>query len=143
MPALINGVIHSWSSISIVVMGRTLVGVTGIKYGHKRSKENVWGAGDVPIARSYGNKEPEPVTLELMQFEIIMIQQAAAGMDITDIPPFDIIVSYAGRNGQGPVTDIIRNCEFTSNTRDWKQGDTKGTFGLELITSNIVYHSAP
>lgn len=139
---MINGVLHSWASIQINVMGRTLVGVTAIKYGSKHNKENIYGAGDNVIGRGYGNKEADPTVLELLQYEIVGLQQAAtsAGLtDIFDIPPFDIIVNYAPVGGQGSVTDIVPNCQFVDNGRDWKQGDTTSKIQMNLINTPIKF----
>ena len=55
-----------------------------------------------------------------------------------DIAPFDIEVSYLPDNGI-VVVDKIRNCQFTENKRDWKEGDMNQQVELELIPSHIEF----
>lgn len=38
------------------------------------------------------------------------------------------------------VHDIIRNCQFKTNKRAWKEGDTNQTVELELVPSHIQWH---
>lgn len=140
-PIFINGVQHAWASISCNLLGRTLTGITAISYGEKRNKENLMGGGDEPIGRGYGNKEYTPPSLEVYQFEAVAMQQASAG-DITNIPPFEIVVSYKATLNSPTVTDIIQNCEFVNNLRDIKQGDTSSKVKLDLISAGIKWHSA-
>ncbi len=139
-PIFINGVQHAWASISVNILGRTLTGITSISYGVKRGKENIYGAGDEPIGRGYGNNEYDNPAIEVYQFEAVGMQQASLG-DITNIPPFEIIVSYKATLNSPTVVDVIQNCEFTNNNRDIGQGATSAKVKLELICAGIKFHS--
>lgn len=140
-PIFINGVQHAWASVSVNVLGRTLTGITSISYGMKRNKENIMAAGDEPIGRGYGNKEYQPVNMEVIQFEAVGLQQASGG-DITNIPPHEIVVAYKATANSPMVVDVIQNHEFLVNNRDIKQGDTSSKVKLEGICAGIKWHSA-
>lgn len=136
----INGVQHAWASVKVNFLGRTLTGITSISFGDKKTKENLYGAGDEPIGRGHGNREYETVAMELYQFEVEALQ-AISGGDITVIPPFEIVVSFKPTIDAAAKTYIIQNCEFTNNKFDLKQGDTKSIIKFDLICAGIKYHS--
>lgn len=138
MTPLINGKRHSWASIRINMLGREITGVNSINYEDTVNKENIYGAGKMPVARGEGNYEAV-CGMELHQYEVVAIQQAAAGLRLQSIPPFDIVVTYIPVGSEQAVTDIIRNVEFTKNIRDYAQGDTSLPVPVELICSHIKW----
>lgn len=133
---LINGKRHSWSNIAVNILGRSVTGITGVKYEDTRKKENHYGAGSNPVHRGLGNKESK-ASITLTKYEVEALQKIAPKGDITMIPAFDIPVIYLPDGSDTLVTDVIRNAEFTSNKRDIKQGDTKIEAEYELIISHI------
>ena len=135
---LINGVRHSWASISINMLGRTVTGVAKIDYDDNQNYENIYGAGTMPVHRGKGNYEAK-ASIELYQYEVVGIQEAAGGR-ITDIDPFDIVVVYKPTGSDALVTDIIRNVQIKTNVRSVDQGATHIKVPLELIVSDIVWH---
>lgn len=136
---LINGVQHSWSSIKINMLGRTLTGISAINYDDDQVKENNFGAGNFPDHRGYGNVTAN-ASITLYQYEVKAIQEAALGLRIQQIPMFDITVSYSNDGGITVETDTIRNVEFKNNIRSVAQGDTKSEVALSLICSHIDWH---
>jgi hypothetical protein len=137
---LINGVQHSWASIILNVLGRNVVGVTGITYGDEREMENHYGAGDEPVSRGTGNKVYSGASIKLYQWEVVAIQQACGG-DLTSIPPFDIPVHYKATANAGAINDVVQNVQFLKNTRDWKQGDKMQEVQLDIIHAGVKWHS--
>ena len=134
---MINGTRHSWASVDLNLLGRTVSGVTAINYGDSQNKENVYGAGKYPVARGKGNYEAT-AALTLLGFEVDAILRAAGpGKRLTDIAPFDIVVTFLPDGQDALVTHVIRNCEFRDNKREISQGDTSVSVSLELITSHI------
>lgn len=136
---LINGIRHSWGSIKINMLGRTVTGITAVSYGEKQEKKNNYGAGNHPTSRGRGRKEPNAkITLEA--YEVNAIQKAVGiGKSILDIEPFDIVVTFLPEGQDGLVTHVIRNCEFLNNDRDLKEGSTAIPVELELIPSHIQW----
>lgn len=134
---LINGVLYGWSSISLNIAGTPTVGVTAINYKTTQTKENKYGASQYPIGRGYGRIEVE-ASVTLMMDVVESIRQASPTGTLTDILPFDIIVTYKRPGSPNLVQHIIKNCEFTEDPIDVKEGDTSIEVALPLIASEIV-----
>lgn len=135
---LINGVRHSWASVKLVLLDRTVTGCSAIKYEDKQEKVNNYGTGIYPVSRGLGKYEAmASITLE--QYEVEAIQaQLPKGKRIQDIAPFDVVVSFVN-DSDALVNHTIRNCEFTNNKRELKSGDAKIETEYELITSHIEW----
>lgn len=137
---LINGIQHSWASVKLNLLGKTASGVLSIEYGDEREMEDHYGEGDEPIMRGQGNKKYPGNAIELFQFEIVALQKAIGG-DITQIPPFEIVVMYKATASAPVVIDVIQNCQFKKNMRSLKSGDTKSSAKLDLQVAGIKWHS--
>ena len=137
---LINGSRHSWVSIKTNMLGRDMSGIVAIDYDDKQEKANLYGAGRNPVARGKGKYEAT-AKVTLHGYEVDAIQASLPpGKHLVDIPPFDIIVKYDDEDTDDPIiTHVIRNCEFVSNKRSNKQGDTGSEVELELIISHIEW----
>lgn len=137
---LINGVEYGWADIVGALNGVPLTGVTAISYGDKQDMQNNYGAGRYPV--SYGKGRITcTAKITLYASEVLAIQRQSPNGRIQDIAPFDITVSYLPDNG-AIHTDKIRNCRFTENKRDVKEGDMSIEVELELIVSHIEWGGA-
>jgi hypothetical protein len=136
---LINGQSYGWGDIIINILGRDVVGRTAIMYSDDTEKENVYGAGNLPIARGRGATKAE-ASITLLMEEIIALQDIAPDRNLSNIPAFDVIVKFMPIVPGRIVTDIIRNCEFTGNKRDIKQGDKSIAAEFKLVTSHITWN---
>jgi hypothetical protein len=132
---LINGKTYGWVNTTINVLGRDVTGIMAMSYSEEKEMEDIYGAGNRPIARGEGKIKAE-ASMTLLSEEVIALQQASGG-DILSIEPFDLIVKY--RQGTKMVTDIVKNCQFLSNKRDLKEGDKSISVELKLITSHIIW----
>lgn len=136
----INGVEYGWADIVGALNGVPLTGVTAISYGDKQDMQNNYGAGRYPV--SYGKGRITcTAKITLYASEVLAIQRQSPNGRIQDIAPFDITVSYLPDNGT-IHTDKIRNCRFTENKRDVKEGDMSIEVELELIVSHIEWGGA-
>lgn len=138
----INGKEYGWIDIRIALLGRPVAGITGIEYGGKQEKKNVYGTGSKPIARVKGAKTYEG-KINLLQSELQAIQQSVGrGKELTDIGMFDITVSYIPDDLTGVIiTDTLLDCEFTEVKKASKAGDTNMEVELPLIIGDINYGS--
>lgn len=132
---LINGEEYAWGDVKVCINGILLVGITAISYGDKQDKQNNYGSGRHPISRSRGRITPE-AKITLYMSEVVAISRNSPTGRLQDIAPFDIEVAYMPPNGV-IVVDKIRNCEFTENVRDWKEGDMNQQVELPLLVSHI------
>lgn len=139
MTPLINGTAYAWADIELRLFNVVVAGIRSIKYGDGRKKANNYGQGANPVSRSRGKYEAEEVEIELELAEVVALQSAAPKGRLTDIPPFDIPVSYMPLGGK-IVTDKIHNCEFLDNNREAKTEDEKGiVVKLKLICSHVTW----
>lgn len=134
---LINGIRHSWASVRVHVLGRTITGITEINYEDDQEMEDAPGAAGMPAHRGRGNYKAK-AGMKLYNYEVDAIKTAAgAGVNLQDIAPFDITVTYLPEGSDGLVTHIIRNVQFMGNSRGAKAGDKKLEVSMKLITSHI------
>jgi hypothetical protein len=85
-----------------------------------------------------GNKSYEG-QIVLLQSELEALKAAAGpGNDLTDIPPFDIVVAYIPRQGGTQIiTDIIKHVEFTEVEKSINQGDKFMEVTLPFVALDI------
>lgn len=134
---MVNGVEHSWASISTLINGKPVVGITGINYGDEQEMEDIYGVGCQPVARGYGNIKADG-DITLLRSEIEAIRAGSPTGRLMDIAPFPITVSYLPVNGQVVKNDTLMNCQFLEDRTGLKQGDTKNEQTLKLIISHII-----
>ncbi len=135
---LINGRSYGWGDIVVNVGALPITGITAIKYEEEQEKEDVYGAGRRPVARGYGRiKASASITLSV---ETVMALTASAREgQLNRMAPFTIIVSYLPESGP-IIKDVLMNCEFKKQSRDWKEGDMKKEVELELLVSHIEWN---
>lgn len=135
MSVLINGVNYDWGSISFVLFGIPLVGITKIDYKETQKKENNYGWGRKPVSRGYGAFEYEG-SIEVYVDEWKRVIAVAPSRSPLDIPPFDVPVVYGGK-GVLPTKDVLRAVEFLENPFTSGQGDTSIKITIPLIIAAI------
>jgi hypothetical protein len=134
---LINGVTYGWSSISILIGGIPEVAVTAINYSDKQTTENIYGAGQNPIGRGYGRIEATAsITLYIDAVEAI--RSGSLTGRLQDIAPFDIIVCFINPGNAKIIKHVIKNCQFTEENVEAKEGDTSLPITLPLLPSHII-----
>jgi len=133
---LINGVAYGWADIICLIAGVPVTGITAAEYSDKQEVVNNYGAGRYPVSRSKG-RITCTAKLTLAMDEVLAIQNRATNGRLQDIAPFDIQVSYLPENGGAIVHDVIRDCQFMDNARNWTEGATDQQVELPLIVSRI------
>lgn len=128
---------YAWSNVEVVLFGRSVTAIRGVKYKTSQEKETLYGIGDKPLSIQTGNKSYEG-ELTLLQSELEAIQKEVGNdCDIVDIPAFDIIVSYK-MEGTGPlVRDVIKFAEFSEVEKSMSQGDKFMEITLPFIALDI------
>jgi 3-oxoacyl-(acyl-carrier-protein) synthase len=138
---MVNGVQHSWASIKMTMLGRTVTGFTAVNYKKSREKMDNYGGGDEVDHRAYGQKKSS-ADITLYKYEVDALIEAARQQgieDLLEIGPFDVVVVFQVKGSTKTKTDIIRNCEFTEHPTDVKSGDMKVEIKCPLITSHIEF----
>lgn len=128
---------YAWSNVEVVLFGRPVTAIRGVKYKASQEKEAVYGAGDRPLSIQTGNKSYEG-ELTLLQSELEAIQKVVGkDADVMDIPAFDIIVSYKMEGTSPVVRDVIKFAEFTEVEKSMSQGDKFMEITLPFIALDI------
>lgn len=144
IPTLINGSTYNWAQVRIQFSNMTtpIIGVTSINYTSSREFENIYGAGDQPIARSSGNVTFEG-SISLLKDEVKRIQDASPLGDITLLSSFDIVVSFRSDIADKITTEVIKTAQFTSNPTTINQNDKMITVELPLVFAGVKRGSQP
>ena len=135
---LINGAEPSWGNLKVNIAGFQESAITAINYEDDQAIENIYGAGQIPVGRGYGNITPK-ASLTVLRSAVEAIRDSSDTRRLQDIAPFDIVVCFIPMNGSKIVIHKIRNCQFTKDALDIKQGDTKNEVTLDLVISHIEW----
>ncbi|MBP1649947.1 MAG: hypothetical protein H6Q26_104 [Bacteroidetes bacterium] len=113
----------TWANMKVVLLGKELTGIRGIKYKLSQEKEHLHGAGDEPIGIQRGKRIYEG-EIKLLKFEYDILADAvknAGGRDILDLSA-EIVVTYVKDTTSTPRTDIIQGFQFKEFEKGWEQG---------------------
>ena len=134
---IFNSAEYAFCDISVIVLGKKIGGLRGIKYKEAMEKEAVYGAGNEPRGIQRGNKTYEG-ELTLLQSEVeAMTQAAGAGKSIVDMSGVDIVIVYQPKGGGVLVTDIVKYAEFTEVEKGMNQNDKFAEISLPFIALGI------
>lgn len=130
---------YEWADLSLVLGGRDLTGIRGLKYTEKAEKEPLHAKGRFAQSIQTGN-----ITIEgeitLLQSELLALEQAGNG-SIMGLN-VDGIAGYGNPSEGTPlVTDRIVGISFTESTKEFKQGDKFMEITLPFQAIRIVNQS--
>lgn len=118
---MVNTREYEWSDVTVVMAGRLITGLRGVKYTAKQEKELLHAKGNKPHSIQRGNKTYDG-QITLLQSEYEALKQASGG-DILD-SSVDIVAAYGNPTaGDVITTDMLIGVEFTEDNTEWKQGD--------------------
>lgn len=135
---LINGVEPGWANLIVNIAGFPESAIAMINYEDDQVIENIYGAGQTPVARGYGNITSK-ASMTLQRSAVEAMRAASTTGRLQDIAPFDIVVVFVPIGGTLLITHKIRNCQFTKDGLDIKQGDTKNEVTLDMVVSHIEW----
>lgn len=118
---MVNTREYEWSDVTVVLAGRLVTGLRGVKYSAKQEKELLHAKGNKPHSIQRGNKTYDG-EITLLQSEYEALKKASGG-DILDAS-IDIVAAYGNPTaGDVVTTDMLVGVEFTEDNTEWKQGD--------------------
>lgn len=134
----INNKEYAWGDIAVTLWGRPVLGITGIEYKTKQTKEARFGMGRQAKSIQHGKREYEG-TLTIMQSELIALNQAAKAKGYNSIleVDLDIVVSYQA--GLIITVDEICCASFTELPMTMKEGDLQAEIAMPFIAMDIEY----
>lgn len=118
---MVNTREYEWSDVTVVLAGRLVTGLRGVKYSAKQEKELLHAKGNKPHSIQRGNKTYDG-EITLLQSEYEALKKASGG-DVLDAS-VDIVAAYGNPSaGDVVTTDMLVGVEFTEDNTEWKQGD--------------------
>lgn len=137
MKQLFNSREYQWSDLSVVVLGRPVMGCRAIEYKAKQEKEALYASGSEPRSIQHGRRSYDG-TITFTQSELIALDRAAVQKgrkDALDIS-FDIIVSYLSEEGIVTIDRIV-GASLTELPRSMKEGDKNMEIALPFIALSV------
>ncbi|MCW3467637.1 hypothetical protein [Chitinophaga nivalis] len=132
----------TWANMKVVVLGKELIGIRGIKYKLSQEKEHLHGAGDEPIGIQRGKRTYEG-EIKLLKFEYDILAEAvrsAGGRDLLDLTA-DIVVTYVKDQKTPPRTDIIKSFQFKEFEKGWEQGAKFMEITLPIVFMGLTQNA--
>lgn len=126
---------YEWADVTLLLGGKDITGVRGVKYTIKQEKETVYGKGNEPIAIQKGNKSYEgEITMLQSELETIRLNGGGSILNLQ----LDAVVAYGNpANGDVMITDVIQGIHFTEEPHELKQGDKQMEVTLPFIALRV------
>lgn len=114
---------YAWKDMSFALLSGTVVGIQELTYTKTRDTEEVYGAGDEPLAISRKNKKyAGQIMLLRSEYDKIDAAARTAGYDdLLDLPAFPVNCRYS--NDTKITDDTLMGAVFDSFNLGGKQGD--------------------
>lgn len=134
---------YAWKDLKVVVAGRPVAGLRGIKFKTERTTTDIYASGDEPHTRTKGNKKYTG-EMKLLQSEVEALIEAAQqtkgkDADLTDIT-FDITVAFAASPTSRIKTHQLVTCDTTDFEMSMEQNDPNMEVTLPLMIGKIKYN---
>lgn len=141
---IINGRQYEFADLSLVMGGRDVCGLRGIKYSEKQEKEVLYGKGNKPLSVQKGNFSYEgEISLTQSELETLkLLARTITGRSSIMGLNLNAVVCYGNpAKGDVMVTDRIFGIQFTEDAKEMKQGDKFMEVTLPFICTDIEYQS--
>jgi hypothetical protein len=135
---LVNGAEPAWANLIVNIAGFPEAAIKAIEYSDEQEMDNIYGAGQQPIARGYGRITPK-ASLTLLRSAVEAIRPSSPTGRLQDIAPFDIVVQFIPQSGGTIITHKIRNCQFKTDSLSTNEGDMSIETQFELLPSHIEW----
>lgn len=113
---------YEFADVTLVMGGKDIASIRGLKYTVKQEKEPVYGKGNEPRKIQKGNKSYEG-ELTCLQSDLETLIANSTDRSILSLQ-LDAVVSYGNpSNGDVLVIDVLQGLQFTEEAKEIKQGD--------------------
>lgn len=141
---IINGRQYEFADLSLILGGRDVVGMHGIKYTEKQEKELLYGKGNQPLSIQKGNRSYEG-EITLLQSELetlkLLARQQTGRSSILSLN-LNAVVCYGNPlHGDAMITDRLFGIQFTEEEKALSQGDKFMEITIPFICTDIQYQT--
>lgn len=142
IPQAFNSEEYGWKDMNIAYLGKVVAAIRQIRWKRTQDKQNVYGTGSEPIARTRGNIQYEGmIKLLLSEYAALLRSQGNGAAGAIKILPFDIIQSFAPDVGGLITTFVLKYVEFTEEGFDTSQGDQMVEVELPIIIGAVTLNA--
>lgn len=127
---------YEWADLTLVLGGRDLTGIRGIKYSEKIEREPLFAKGRHAHSIQSGNQTVEG-EVTVLQSEMEALIKAGRG-SLLSLKGMDAIVTYGDATaGDAVITDRVENIYFTESSKELKQGDKNMEVTLPFVATRV------
>lgn len=126
---------YEWADLSLVLGGRDITGIRGVKYTEKAEKEALFAKGRYAHSIQTGNITVEgEITMLQSEYEALV----AAGNGSVLGLSLDGVFSYGNpAAGDALITDRVVGISFTEAPKELKQGDKFMEITLPFVALSV------
>jgi hypothetical protein len=126
---------YEWADLTLVLGGRDLTGIRGVKYTEKIEREAIYAKGRTPRSIQSGNISYEgEITLLQSDYEALVLAGNGSILSLS----VDGIFAYGNPSeGTALMTDKAQGIRFTEASKELKQGDKFMEITLPFVCINI------
>ena len=113
---------YEYADVTLIMGGKEITGIRGIKYTAKQEKETLYGKGNLPHSIQKGNISYEgEVTLLQSELETLIANSKDASILSMQL---DAVICFGNPlRGDVMITDVVQGIQFTEESKELKQGD--------------------
>lgn len=131
---------YEWADLTLILGGRDITGIRGIKYSEKAEREAIHAKGRYAHSIQTGDYNYEG-EITLLQSELETLIKAGNG-SILNLN-LTATVSYGDPSvGDAMTTDQIEQLHFVENSKELKTGDKFMEVTLPFICTRVIYQVA-
>lgn len=126
---------YEWADLTLILGGRDITGIRGIKYTEKTEREALYAKGRNPYSIQSGNSSYEgEITMLRSEYDKLVKAGKGSVMSLA----LDGLFSYGNPSaGDALMSDRASGIRFTEASKDFKQGDKFQEITLPFICLNI------
>lgn len=130
---------YEWADLTLVLGGKDITGIRGVKYSEKAEKEALFAKGRYAHSIQTGNVAVEgEITLLQSEYEALVIAGGGSVLGLS----LDGVFGYGNpANGDTPIFDRVLGISFTEAAKELKQGDKFMEITLPFVALSVKNNS--
>lgn len=126
---------YEWADTTLILGGRDVTGVRGIKYSEKMEREAVYAKGRDAHSIQSGNSTVEgEITMLQSEYEALVKSGGGTIMSLS----LDALIAFGNpANADAIITDRLLGIRFTESAKELKQGDKFMEITLPFIALRV------
>lgn len=130
---------YEWADLTLVLGGKDLTGIRGVKYAEKAEKEALFAKGRYAHSIQTGNVAVEgEITMLQSEYEALVIAGGGSVLGLS----LDGIFGYGNpSNGDASIFDRVQGISFTEAAKELKQGDKFMEITLPFVALSVKNNS--